>query len=115
MQFFKYILASLKNLFFGEPKLKAEYIIEMPDKVHPKKIYIAGENGYQWFVAMSCPCGCEETLYMNLDNKARPRWDVEIHDDKSVTLYPSVNRTIGCRSHFYLRKGKIQWCKHNYT
>lgn len=39
-----------------------------------------------------------------------PRWDVS-HDAKGrVTLHPSVWRRDGCRSHSWLRAGKIVWC-----
>ena len=111
MRYLQKIGNFLWNLLFGEPRFKAERVTEIPDKLHPKKIYVAGEGSYLWFTAMICPCGCGEILYMNLDQKSWPNWKIEIHNDRTVTLFPSVNRTIGCRSHFYVRKGQIQWCK----
>ncbi|WP_366931770.1 DUF6527 family protein [Paraburkholderia xenovorans] len=27
------------------------------------------------------------------------------------TLAPSVDRTVGCKSHFFVRGGRIQWCQ----
>lgn len=35
---------------------------------------------------------------------------VSAMNDPSITLQPSVWRKIGCRSHFFLRRGLIQWC-----
>jgi hypothetical protein len=63
-----------------------------------------------WFVAMLCPCGCKETLQMSLLHDANPQWKIIEHGDGTITLQPSVWRKVGCRSHFFLRRGLIQWC-----
>ncbi len=60
---------------------------------------------------MVCPCGCRETLFLNLLQDEFPNWKWRIGADGTVTLTPSVWRKIGCKSHFFLREGMIQWCK----
>jgi hypothetical protein len=87
--------------------LRAE---EMPERLDPKAVYILGEREHVWFVAMVCPCGCKATLQMSLLPDAKPRWRLVEHDDGTISLQPSVWRKVGCRSHFYLRRGLIQWC-----
>jgi hypothetical protein len=57
-----------------------------------------------------CPCGCGEVIELNLLEQARPRWSVQEHPDRTITLAPSVWRQKGCRSHFHLRRGRIDWC-----
>jgi Family of unknown function (DUF6527) len=50
-----------------------------------------------------------DTLYLNLTPNSRPRWNLTQHDDDTVTLYPSVSRSVGCKSHFLLQRGLIKW------
>ena len=56
-----------------------------------------------------CPCGCGETLYMNLQRDRRPCWRFTVDRRGTATLHPSVWRQVGCRSHFFLRRGVVQW------
>jgi hypothetical protein len=86
------------------------WLEELPDALDSKVIYVAGENNFLWFAALVCPCGCGETLYMNLQPDSRPCWRVNAHTDGTVTLHPSVWRQVGCRSHFFVRRGMIEWC-----
>jgi Family of unknown function (DUF6527) len=87
------------------------HVEEFPDKLEPMKLYVAGENGYFWAAAMLCPCGCRDVIQLNLLKKARPCWSVEEHKDGTPTVMPSVWRRENCRSHFYLRRGQIEWCR----
>ncbi|WP_418219703.1 DUF6527 family protein [Burkholderia territorii] len=41
----------------------------------------------------------------------RPRWTLTLKRTRLPSLSPSVDRTVGCRSHFWLRRGVIQWCE----
>jgi hypothetical protein len=59
---------------------------------------------------MVCPCGCGDVVQLNLLPTTRPRWRVEDHPNGTVTLFPSVWRQKGCRSHYHLRRGVIVWC-----
>ncbi|WP_390624703.1 DUF6527 family protein [Anthocerotibacter panamensis] len=58
---------------------------------------------------MLCPCGCQETVNMNLVEGSYPRWHLRQHGGGKVSLYPSINRTIGCRSHFWIGENVITW------
>lgn len=87
---------------------KVEYL---PDKIHCRTVYIAGEGNHLWYAAMVCPCGCGAVLQLCLMDGQRPKWSVEEHDDGTVSLYPSIWRKVGCNSHFWIRRGKILWCR----
>lgn len=82
---------------------------ELPDKLDTHKIYVVGEDDFLWFAAMICPCGCTELLYMNLMSDQRPRWNLFEHEYGTVSLYPSIWRKVGCKSHFWVRRGEIVW------
>jgi hypothetical protein len=94
-------------------KYKVSWVEEVPDELHSKTVYIAGENSHLWYAAMVCPCGCNATLQMSLMEGQRPRWSVTVHDNDTVSLHPSVWRKVGCKSHFWLKRGKIYWCRND--
>ena len=99
--------------WFRRPRraLRVRYTCEIPEKPHSAYVYIVGENGYTWYAVMRCPCGCGETLHMPLIDDSRPRWKLKIHDDETISLHPSIHRIVGCRSHFFIRQGRIDWCR----
>jgi hypothetical protein len=82
----------------------------LPKKLKRRVLYIVQEDGFDEQAAMICPCGCGEVLHMNLLPDERPCWTLTTHDDRTVTLAPSVWRKKKCGSHFFLRRGRIQWC-----
>ncbi len=60
-------------------------------------------------VLMKCPDGCGETLVVNLDPRAGKAWRLDMRGG-DPTIYPSVWRDGGCRSHFIVWRGRILWC-----
>lgn len=89
---------------------RAIFVDEFPDSLRPRTIYIAGELGHLWAASMVCPCGCGDMIQLNLLPQVRPCWQVEAQDDGTVSITPSVWRQQGCRSHFFVRRGCIDWC-----
>lgn len=83
----------------------------LPERLPRRNLVLAREDGENWCVGLRCPCGCGERLeMMTLDNVA-PRWDVGLDEKGRVSIHPSVWRRVGCRSHFWVRAGKIVWCE----
>lgn len=91
-------------------RLRAVMVEEQPDDLRPGECYLVGEGEHRWFAAFACPCGCGADVVLNLLPDMRPRWRIDIHDDETVTVSPSINRHRGCRAHFYVRRGQTQWC-----
>ena len=83
----------------------------LPAELSPDTLYIVEEGGYLEQAAMICPCGCGSTLNMNLLPDERPCWTVKQRPDGSTTLHPSVWRQKGCKSHFWFRAGRVEWCR----
>lgn len=100
----------LRRQLFGQPKLRTVFAEELPEKLDRGILFVIGENRHLWFVAVQCPCDCGAILHMNLLPDTHPRWRLTLHDDKTVTLHPSVWRTKDCGSHFFVRRGRIEWC-----
>jgi len=111
MKLLKKLWLWIVSLFSRKPRpLGTVRVEELPDRLDPRAVYLVGEGEHQWFVALICPCGCGETLHMSLLPDARPRWRARVNESGTVSLEPSVWRQVGCKSHFFLRHGFIQWC-----
>lgn len=105
------LLKQFWRLITGRPiTYKAVRVEDLPERLDVSKVYIAGEGEYLWYAAMVCPCGCGETLHLSLMPDNRPRWTAIEHNDRAVSLHPSVWRQVGCKSHFWLKSGHIRWC-----
>lgn len=93
------------------PVMMTDFQTDLPDHPAPATIYLIGEGRNLWVAALVCPCGCGELLQMSLMPHGRPRWKATQHWDGTVSLHPSVWRQKGCRSHFFLRRGRVLWCR----
>lgn len=82
---------------------------EEPDELEPMLVYAIGEGAHLWHVAMRCPCGCGAKIQLNALADASPRWTF-IEREGFPTITPSVWRKVGCRSHFFIRDGRVDWC-----
>jgi hypothetical protein len=60
-----------------------------------------------------CPDGCGELLTINLDERTGPAWSL-YRSSRGVTLYPSVWRESGCKSHFIVWHDTILWCDRHF-
>lgn len=94
----------------AEPIWKSFRVDDLPGQPRRQCIYLVVEDGQVWQVAMVCPCGCGALIQLCAVPESSPSWKVMSHRDGTVTLSPSVWRTAGCRSHFFVRAGRIQWC-----
>lgn len=100
----------LRQYLGGPQRYSVVRSAELPDQPDPKIIYLTGDGEEPWFAEFLCPCGCNETLHLSVLTEGRPRWAVTRHFDGTITLAPSVWRQIGCRSHFWVRRSRVQWC-----
>ena len=83
---------------------------EEPNVARKRTVYLVGEGGDPWFAVFGCPCGCGDLIKLSLLPNERPRWSARGHWTGTVSLAPSVWRQVGCKSHFWMRKGRIRWC-----
>lgn len=98
------------TLFHPAGTYRIERVTDLPDTCTTEVVYVIGEGKHDWFAALVCPCGCQEVVRLNLQPDSRPRWHAHKHWNGTVSLTPSIRRIRGCRSHFWLRNGSIQWC-----
>lgn len=82
----------------------------LPDELPYRDLVLARDDGDDWSVGMRCPCGCGERLEMMILKGVKPRWDINLNSRGHASLHPSVWRRTGCKSHFWVRHGRIVWC-----
>ena len=83
----------------------------LPRSLPWRDLVLARDADEDWCVGMRCPCGCGQTLELMVIREAAPRWDLSIKAGSLPSLTPSVWRQTGCRSHFWLRDGRVDWCE----
>lgn len=95
----------------GELHVQHDEGMDLPRLLPKRTLVHLTIKGRDWMAGMRCPCGCGDTIELMLLAGTTPRWDLCIDRRGRPTLYPSVHRTAGCRSHFWVRAGRITWCR----
>jgi hypothetical protein len=91
------------------PEHKFSFVDDLPEKIKNKTIYIVGSKEHPWLIAFNCPCDCKNLIQLNLLKEADPCWTFRVNKKGKIDILPSVWRTKGCESHFFVRKSKIDW------
>src|SRR5579871_3984234 len=65
------------------------------------------ERGRPRLLLLACPCGCGEHFPINLDDRAGRAWRFYKHQPSGISIFPSVWRESGCRSHYVIWRDKI--------
>jgi hypothetical protein len=79
---------------------------ELPQKLG-SSIYTVGDPA-KWAI-LECPCGCGDTIDVNLMTSRKPVWQLSIIDGKA-TFHPSLwVPKENCGAHFWIRQSTIIW------
>src|SRR5580698_8418642 len=97
-------------VFLKGPRYAIQRVLETPDRLKDCTLYLIGKPK-PWSAALLCPCGCMETIHISLLENDSPSWSLHIGQRNKPSLEPSIWRKEGCRSHFYLSRGQIVWCR----
>lgn len=114
MKLLQSVLSWFGRLFKREPSPRLAIIVEgdeLPNEIDSFHVTIARESETDWVAGFQCPCGCGKRLQLMLLKGVKPRWDVEIDRAGRVSFYPSVWLSTGCKSHFWLRNGLVEWAQ----
>ena len=86
------------------------YIVnDDPKTVNNRDIYIIKDGDVPDTILLKCPCGCDATIQLNLLPDAKPKWNYTIGNKKEISIFPSIWRNKGCKSHFFIKKSKVVW------
>lgn len=81
------------------------------DQVGDGQFHVVVHNRRPYWALFRCPSGCGEVISLSLQPAHNPRWSVKTDGKGRPTLYPSVWRNNGCRSHFWVEAGRVLWCR----
>lgn len=98
-------------LFAGKKRYRTVIADDPPEVLESNIIYIIGEKHYFWCAMMKCPCGCDDLIHLSLLPEGRPKWSYYIHKNRTASFHPSIWRVKGCKSHFFFKRGVVEWCK----
>jgi hypothetical protein len=111
VRFFRWIWECVRGLFRRKARgLRTEFVAEAPEKLAARVVYVECEGQNAWLAVMLCPCGCGARINLNLLPDTQPFWTVAADAAGAPSVRPSVWRTVGCKSHFFVRRGRIDWC-----
>ena len=79
------------------------------DTVKNNTLYIVGTEEYVKWAYFKCPCGCKETIMLPLNKGQDPSWRVVPDLIGRPNIFPSILKTDGCKSHFWIKRGKAKW------
>lgn len=98
---------------FNQFQYKIEIIPDnpSPDKIKKDIIYVVGGNKYVKWAYLKCPCGCNDSIMLSLSKNRFPSWSVKQDKLGRASISPSINKLDGCKSHFFVKKGKIVWAQ----
>lgn len=111
MKIMRKLLAWVANRYkyYTASRYTFEYVSDTPLNIPKFKVFVICEGSNPDSLVFKCPCGCQVDIHLNLLTDASPSWEVVRYKKHKHSIYPSVWRTTGCRSHFFLRNNKIIW------
>jgi hypothetical protein len=82
-----------------------------PDKISLGELVIVDDAGIMKWACLRCPGGCGTIISLSLDQQRRPRWQVLTDFWTRPTVEPSVHQKNDCGCHFWIKGGRVEWCK----
>jgi hypothetical protein len=79
------------------------------EKLKNNIIYVVGTKNYIKWAYIKCPCGCKEPIMLSLNKNEFPSWRIKQDCIGRASISPSIHRTEGCKSHFWIKRGKVRW------
>jgi len=103
-QFYQRVRDRLKR---GRPQFHVTNVDDMPERLNDGMVYVVGSRQNPWAAVFLCPSGCGARVELNLLGEVSPAWRVVRHPDNTASIWPSVHRKVGCRSHFWIERGYV--------
>jgi hypothetical protein len=90
-------------------RLEVARMAEAPVTLRRGVLVLVGEDAEPWAAVLLCPCGCDARTELLLAPGPETYWRLS-QGRAGTSLSPSVWRTSGCRSHYFIRESTIVWC-----
>ena len=98
--------------FITRPDFVVQFVADHPiqGSMEPGIVYVVGGRGYQKWALFLCPRHEHEIVQLSLMPNRRPRWTITADFLERPTIDPSVRQLEDSYAHFWIRRGKVQWC-----
>ncbi len=73
-------------------------------------IYVLMSGRWAKWAYFRCPCPQHDIVRLNLSQNKGPRWFISKPIFGATSIEPSIRQNDGCRSHFWIRNGRVVWC-----
>jgi hypothetical protein len=92
-------------------RYKVEIIADNPnpDLLKDDIVYVVGKDPYVKWAYLKCPSKCGDIIMLSLIKANRPSWVIKQDKIGRPTISPSIRKLDGCKSHFWIKKGKLIW------
>jgi hypothetical protein len=81
-----------------------------PEALAAGRLIVVRDDGLDKAACLRCPGGCGEKIMLSLSPKRWPRWQVRLDWLGRPTVEPSIRQLNECQCHFWIRRGRIDWC-----
>ncbi|MGY2909220.1 DUF6527 family protein [Bradyrhizobium sp. URHC0002] len=94
-----------------KPRYLARYSEQHPTvaELADDDLVVVRSGGFTKWACFKCPCGCGQKIALSLQKERRPSWSVVVDWLQRPTISPSVNQLAGCLSHFWIKRGDVEW------
>jgi hypothetical protein len=82
-----------------------------PTTLHKGDVVIVSNDGVNKWACLLCPGGCGAYITLSLNRARKPSWRIRVDFWGRPTIEPSIRQTNDCGCHFFIRAGRIEWCK----
>lgn len=108
--FLRWLLVTLRLI--PRPDFLICILMDHPDPadIARDRIYVIVGNGFSKWAYFRCPADAEEIIQLSLMPVHRPHWRVASDFLDRPTIQPSVRQLDGSLAHFWIRKGRVDWC-----
>lgn len=96
-----------------QPALTVKFALQHPTRlelVNGVVVVVLGKDHPKW-ACFRCPGGCGSRFQLALNPNRRPQWVVTTDWLRRASISPSVLQPNGCKAHFWVRNGQIEWCR----
>ena len=83
---------------------------DAPDDIDRHTLIVVGNERFQKWALLECPCGRGHRLTVSLQRSHRPSWRLAI-GARGPSLLPSIDSRGAWRCHFWLRDGRVRWAR----
>lgn len=94
------------------PALAGQYVPHhpTPEELSPGQVLVVRDGGLQKWACFRCPGGCGEKIMLSLSRNRQPHWKAQVDWLGRPSLEPSIRQVNKCRCHFWVRRGRVDWC-----